>query len=332
MLLGSNAAATTSDVEREFGESLEEPEEYAPRSHLSNLPAEILLMVAAHLDMYDAAAFGLTCQHFWQVVSGRFHCKIGNLFGRWALRKLVFVGNSYEKGDYPPGLFSDVEIAEIGEKQHQRMPSRGDDEEDKYRPATLQSFVSKDLSTAKSATSIQKYMGRFEIPMKEWSPWYRDAVAARLTSMPEFGYELYVPPDLKWRLVDFSTLEFVRAEGIAVKPEYICGPHIEHIGFPEVLMVRTCWANPDHWDGRRELPVPAKGRWAGHRFVIVTDARLQQWWGDKKRQFPDRELQDVSEEVAAEMYAIWEAKFGADWREVISAPGFTTPSEDNDWE
>ncbi len=36
-------------------------------------------------------------------------------------------------------------------------------------------------------------------------------------------------------------------------------------------------------------------------------------------------LRDVNYEVAAEMYAIWEAKFGADWREVIGAPGFAPP-------
>lgn len=329
-LLGSSAAVTTSIVEREFGESLEEPERKVPRSHLSELPTEILFMVAARLNRCDAAAFGLTCQHFWQVVRGRFLREIGDLFGGWALQKLVFVGNSYGEGDYPAGLYSDDEIAEIGDLQVERMPSRGDGAEDEFWPTTLQTFVSDALSSAKSAPSIQRYMGRIETVFKSRRPRCRDAIAARLSRMPEFAYETHVPPDLKWRLVNSRTLEFVRAEGIAIKPEYIRGPHIEHIGFAEVLMVRTCWATPDHWYGRRQLPIPAKGRWAGHQFIILTDACLKQRREELKEMAPDKELQDVSEEVAVEMYGIWEAKFGADWREVISAPGFTPPSDYSD--
>ena len=89
----------------------------------------------------------------------------------------------------------------------------------------------------------------------------------------ELDLSQYFPLDEKWILRNLTTQEYVRAEAIALKPEYINGPIIRgEIGFGEVVLSRICWSsnicvnmsyNTEEYNGNIH-----RGVWAGHRFDI----------------------------------------------------------------
>lgn len=73
-------------------------------------------------------------------------------------------------------------------------------------------------------------------------------------------------------LRNLTTKELVRAEAIALKPEYIRGPHISHLGFGEVVLSRIAWSTSDtvamNYNSQPGVCIH-RGVWAGHRFDIV---------------------------------------------------------------
>ncbi|OBT51630.1 hypothetical protein VE04_08110 [Pseudogymnoascus sp. 24MN13] len=102
-------------------------------------------------------------------------------------------------------------------------------------------------------------------------------------------------------------MEFVTAAGIALDAEFIKGPVITGIGFGHVILCRTCWSLNSSDEGLYGGRIRT-GVWAGHRFDIATRERHD-------RSTKDEEWKDVSEEVSAEIAAIWESEYGAGWRE-----------------
>ena len=120
----------------------------------------------------------------------------------------------------------------------------------------------------------------------------------------------FYPKDQLWILRNLTTREYVRSEAIALKPEYIHGPHIDFLGFGEVILSRVSWST----DPSVATPYEGglhRGVWAGHYFDITTMARHEQ---DTK----EEGWKDVSEEVAEEIAKIWEGEYGSDWRQIIT--------------
>ncbi|KAM0445324.1 hypothetical protein ACHAO4_009736 [Trichoderma viride] len=122
-------------------------------------------------------------------------------------------------------------------------------------------------------------------------------------------YRDYFPRDQPWILRNLTTKQFVRAEAIALKLEFIKGPHIIGLGFGEVLLSRISWTS-----AALNMEDPAnirRGIWAGHCFDITTLTRHE------RKTNGDAEWTDVSDEVVTEIATIWESYFGADWRETL---------------
>lgn len=120
---------------------------------------------------------------------------------------------------------------------------------------------------------------------------------------------MFVPKDQAWILRNLTTKEFVTSGGIALDEKFINGPFIRGIGFGEVVMSRTCWSSSDSISMAYRGQIH-RGVWAGHRFDITTRGRH-----DESTRDGEEEWKDVSEEVAAEIAAIWESEFGPKWRE-----------------
>ncbi len=118
----------------------------------------------------------------------------------------------------------------------------------------------------------------------------------------------FYPEDQPWILRNLTTQEYVRSEAIAIKPEYIHGPHIDVLGFGEVVLSRICWSTDETCNMMTNI---SRGLWAGHRFDITTF--------DKHRQScsGQAEWKDISEEVANEIERIWHDQFGDDWRDIM---------------
>ena len=111
-----------------------------------------------------------------------------------------------------------------------------------------------------------------------------------------------MPTDQAWILRNLTTKEFVTSSGIALDAKFIHGPFITGgIGFGELVASRTCWSTSDNTSIRYDGKIH-RGVWAGHCFDITTRGRHDESTKDK-----EGEWKDVSEEVAAEVAAIWES-------------------------
>lgn len=140
-----------------------------------------------------------------------------------------------------------------------------------------------------------------------------DSSALRISQISDMyrydAKDLY-PPDRPWVLRNLTTKEYVRAEAIAISPEYIHGPEISYMGFGEVVLPRISWSAEADPEARHPANL-RQGVWAGHRFEIITLDRHQQCLRYESR------WKDISTEVAAELARTREAQFGKDWRDTV---------------
>ncbi|OCL04804.1 hypothetical protein AOQ84DRAFT_300129, partial [Glonium stellatum] len=116
------------------------------------------------------------------------------------------------------------------------------------------------------------------------------------------------PKTKKWVLRNFTTREFVRADAVALKPDFIAGPRIKGLGFGELVLSRICWSSQVDTSVSEEVTLH-KGVWAGHRFDIVTTKKLQ---AESEDEGAGKWL-DVSDEVTKEMEAVWKSECGEEW-------------------
>ncbi|KAH9890289.1 hypothetical protein F4778DRAFT_753231 [Xylariomycetidae sp. FL2044] len=145
----------------------------------------------------------------------------------------------------------------------------------------------------------------------------------------ELSDEWFYPTDRTWIFRNITTKEFVRPEAIALKPEWIRGPHLDGRGFGEVVLARTSWSNrsllvpggivpeagfsdqPTEEEEQQETGEEqcdiAKGVWAGHRFDITTLDRHEQEVEDAKH--TNVQWKDISDEMGAEIAQLWGARY-----------------------
>ncbi|KAK4068614.1 uncharacterized protein Triagg1_7262 [Trichoderma aggressivum f. europaeum] len=82
----------------------------------SNLPTELLRLIFDHIfPMKDVVSLALASRRLWAVGRVDLHEHYASYFGNWAGQKMLFVGDDVEPKDYPPGLFSAEELAELPE-------------------------------------------------------------------------------------------------------------------------------------------------------------------------------------------------------------------------
>ncbi|KAI0889775.1 uncharacterized protein GGS22DRAFT_149136 [Annulohypoxylon maeteangense] len=118
--------------------------------------------------------------------------------------------------------------------------------------------------------------------------------------------------DQPWILRNLTTKQFVRAEAIALRPEYVHGPRIEGLGFGHVVLARTGWSsyltsNLAYMLKTNHAVDIARGVWAGHCFDITTLAKHEETTKAE-------EWADVSQEVVKEIDTIYTVRFGPDWK------------------
>ncbi|MCJ1389646.1 hypothetical protein MMC18_002503 [Xylographa bjoerkii] len=108
----------------------------------------------------------------------------------------------------------------------------------------------------------------------------------------------FYPVNCAWILRHLTTQEYVRAEGIARKPEDIHGPKIDRVSFGIVALMRICWSSDPSSSGVDKRNI-TRGRRAGHRFDITAVWRHERSVGGNKQ------WKDVSVEVDEEIAGIW---------------------------
>lgn len=297
---------------------------------LMGLPTEVHRRVFDELeeDINAIVCLGTTSQHFWSIAKEYVHIHCKARFGRWAGEPLVCVGDYAKCNDYPPGLFSGEEL-EI-------MRQEGGD-----APGGAGDFVDNDNDAMDLDVSFLEEAGK-DTPKDSWRfrlqtyrhpdhTYQADMSGADLRRCMRSIYaenpgsktinsdmeaiadmENYLPKSEAWILRNLTTKQLVRAEAIALEPEYVNGPFIHGPGLGHVILARICWS-ADPSSSMHDINNITRGVWAGHRFDIVTEkmhneeaiASLGEAW------------EDVSDEVAQEVRSIWEANMGPEWRKLI---------------
>jgi hypothetical protein len=256
-------------------------------------------MVFGYLeDMVDIACLGLTSQYFWAIAREYVHNYYMSFLGWWAGKNIVCVGGDLDMGDFPPDLFSADELDAFGQVRADLPVFYNDDRLSYIRGGS-------DLSLRHFA--VPTVAAVHEAPNLAIESWRLYSHCKARTREPDPAFEAcgelvvnlstYTPQDQPWVLRNLTTMQFVRAEAIAIKPPQLRGPDIQGTGFGEVLVSRICWARPAK-PGTKDTTNITRGMWAGHRFDITTLARHQE---DTKNE----EWTDVSDEVAREISGIW---------------------------
>ncbi len=273
-----------------------------------DLPTEIHRLIYNHIeDIADIVCLGCTSRYFWSLARAHVHSYYESFLGQLANKNIVCVGEYAQPDDFPPGLFSDDELENLCLEFAEYPPFRCFSAF--TPPFTLDSFghegVSCIVEDVYPADESRALIERLKLEGRD------------ITKDPAYGWihedvrvsseETYVPEEQPWILRNLTTKEFVRAEVIALKPEFIHGPHIDILGFGEVIISRVCWSALD-CASTDEFTNMSRGVWAGHCFDITTLAK-------HRDETKGREWTDVSKEVASEIETIWESSYGLCWRE-----------------
>ncbi|KAI1209052.1 uncharacterized protein F4807DRAFT_108725 [Annulohypoxylon truncatum] len=273
-----------------------------------NLPVEIVQMIFGLLDdVEDQMSFGLTCTCLWYLALPAMHNTWVSNMGLWAGKNIVLVGSHTKSADYPPGLFSEEEkaalmvqdtfqlklfqrkrylsLAEVAKRQYS-------EDQQPYECDPLHNFLRCLLRGLPPRGGLEDFNDA--------------AVVARLRDLDELDEKDFYPTEERWILRNLTTKQYVRAEGIAFRPEYIHGPRIEGVGFGHAVMTRICWSSSTKNVMNTSVKL-TRGVWAGHRFDITTVTKHEE-------ATKGEEWTDVSQEVADEMNVIYTARFGANWK------------------
>ncbi|ELR08551.1 hypothetical protein VC83_04049 [Pseudogymnoascus destructans] len=275
------------------------------------LPRELHELIFGFVKrLKDLACFGLTNTYFWNISHEIIQHRFASELGTWAGKQIVNVGDYTAPGDYPPGLFSPEEEKYLTNKQFQYCDGAG---EQHLTPLTLYHLTESsnfEMVEAKEiSTQSTRLLGGLMMRCQN-SPTDSRIVRSRSKEIIHANDSAFLPRDQAWILRNLTTKEFVTAIGIALDAKYIDGPFIGCIGFGEVVMSRICWSS-DPSISMRYTGEIWRGVWAGHRFDITTVSRHEESTKNEK-------WTDVSKEVAAEIAAIWESEYGADWRNIFA--------------
>ncbi len=236
------------------------PQRYIGLSTTTSRTSRTSFVSAAQADT-SGAWLGPMCT----VITSRF-------LGQLANKNIVCVGEYAQPDDFPPGLFSDDELENLCLEFAEYPPFRCFSAF--TPPFTLDSFghegVSCIVEDVYPADESRALIERLKLEGRD------------ITKDPAYGWihegcESFFGGDLRPRraAVDPPQLDnqgVRRAEVIALKPEFIHGPHIDILGFGEVIISRVCWSALD-CASTDEFTNMSRGVWAGHCFDITTLAK-----------------------------------------------------------
>ncbi|KAL8825669.1 MAG: hypothetical protein Q9191_004273 [Dirinaria sp. TL-2023a] len=286
-------------------------------SGLSSLPIELLDEVFQYLGIRDLFVLGIQSQSLWNVAHRHIRAMNVAPCGSWARQCIVGVANDSEPTDVPLILLTDSEVEQLQE-QLSEDGCFDPDSDEPYREYPRQHSVAyvphqnyKDREYRPS-----HHFRHLALKLGEWSRLPENFQSRICEDLDEYDMATLYPEDQPWVLRNLRTHEFVRSEAIALKPEYIHGPRIDYLGFGEVVWSFICWFTKENcaMDNTHKNYFDS---WAGSCFEITTLAEHEKeslaatnYW---------ETWRDASERIADRIDRIWSAKFGSNWRDIITA-------------
>lgn len=254
-------------------------------------------------DIEDIICFSLMNKHMFLVGRKRFHEYWTNMRGRLAGQCIVHLECEGGVKDTPPGLYTPEEIDEFSETNQ----------------SVYRNIYSNTNPMAIDYDTFERIQpGRIEALSRiafsmAWNR-NRNNRSFQVLEPKLICHEFeYFPTNKAWVLRDLTAKEYVRAQDIALRPEFIHGPNIDVLGFGAIVAARTCWINRSSMN--IELPAGAsalhKGPWAGHKLDITT-------WDSLVERGDFSEWTDASPAVNNEMNALGTKTLGPNWRDILT--------------
>lgn len=262
-------------------------------SSLYALPSKVHNLIFGSLDeIEDVLSLSLVNRYFWAVGLTHIEDRIVSSLAPWAGERIICVSDDSDPSDFPPGLLSADEQADLAQL---------------IRVHHIDTFAIDNTWKKIGSRSLSQ---RVEDRFKKWEAEHPMSEADRTEVLMGLKPEMleFYPRDQPWILRNLTTKEYVRSEVIALKESFIHGPQIDVLGFSEVLISRISWSS-------RPIDVGhgvnlSHGKWAGHRFDIVPLTCVQKSTGQG--------WTDVSNEILREVDLIFTSQKGDDWRDNLS--------------
>ncbi|KAJ5721256.1 uncharacterized protein N7483_009190 [Penicillium malachiteum] len=266
------------------------------------LPSEIHHAIFNNIDdVQDVLCLSLTSRYFWAVGLSHIEDHIVSSLAPWAGERIICVSERSDPRDFPPGLLSPAEQEDLIELNHVH---------------DLNNFSIKHKWKKTGGPSLSQ---RLQEWFKEYEAKHPMSNADRIEISTGLKPEIleFYPRNQPWVLRNLTTKEYVRGEALALKDLFIHGPHIDVIGFSEVLLSRISWSSQPVEVGHGKNM--AHGKWAGHRFEITPLATL-------KKESDSAQWVDVSDELFRELDVIVTSQRGDDWRDHLSRRNQEVPA------
>lgn len=288
-------------------------------------------MIVDYLPTYeDIAHLSMTNTTFWLLGYRRIQLCYAEDLCPWAGDRLICFGDSALAEDLPKGAFTDDELEFIKASiKKVQQENQSDDEESE---SDSESDVEQSYTNLSDVLLLDEWQ-QVKIRSKDTHRW-KDVFFWRMLlerddrKNPDNEYISTLMRDLfdhlncanpvydrtkDWILCNLTRREYVRAEVIAklTGTENAQGPFIgSEMTLGEVIVAHICWSSDDSISMANPDGDIHRGRWAGNRFEITTTDKVKNL---------DEEWKNVSDEVAKKMQTIWEANYGAEWRQQVLA-------------
>ncbi|OJT07366.1 hypothetical protein TRAPUB_1771 [Trametes pubescens] len=267
------------------------------KNGLLSLPDEILHNILTHddLQVFDGVCLAITCKKLLAIAEGGLlkdgrerSCAV------WAGKQIVCLGEYTHLEDAPESLIPSALKTDIIE----RLKAQGCGPEDEYYAGHSYAgliHVGSEPTFYRGLLDHRKFVDKLPMPDR------RLFVAALAVTFPTRD---------DWVLLNTVKHEYVRAGALAAlggtpdaeQPFLKDSP----IDLGMALFTRFCYSY------RNDTALPNKsvnihrGKWVGDRFAIDTIERM-------KQSYPKREWKDVTDEVVADIEAIYQDEFDEDW-------------------
>jgi hypothetical protein len=286
----------------------------SPTVKLANrlLPEEMKIEIFKHVETQGLVTEGLADPNICGLARYILEKRFKGQLGAWAGNRIVCWGSDNNPGDYPKGSVSNIMTMEFGVNKYSNFMRSGEDDalDTLWGNGSTPTFEEhKDRSSDPKFASLPDLVYNswiqpddFDLPkvfQQGWSGNDVDFITGLDGHQITLKESYFYPTDQPWILRNLTTKEYVRADAIALKPDYIHGPFIDNIGFGEVVLFRTIWSSKKdcglEWDDVSDND-HHRGVWAGHAFDITTVARHE-----KESKIKKEIWTDVSEEVRKEI-------------------------------
>ncbi|KAI1326499.1 hypothetical protein F5Y16DRAFT_374956 [Xylariaceae sp. FL0255] len=258
---------------------------------LLSLPTELHLLILSFLeeDIGDVICFCITNRHFWSMAGGFIDRYYRSSFGQLAGKSIIFLHNNVYPSDYPHQLFHTEDMESIRAAWDDAGGIQVDIRTD-FKP-WKNVFDSLDVKRIQDdleeleALLLQICHSRGVLQDPAFHSIERDLLGP--------DEEAFFPRDEKWLLRNLDTKEFV-TDAIAFSQNDTRGPHIDVLGFGEVVKAHIRWSRSASFGHNHHT----RGVWVGHRFDITTLKRHE-------AETSKEEWRDVSKKMADDLVDIW---------------------------